>query len=102
MAEEQTLANNGQFDELYEEETRYWKPQWSGGTEVWEPGPPRFRGAQFGVDITLREKYTPLFSLFSEDDTVWHFKLQADVGWLDDLINVLQRAKEALENERSS
>lgn len=58
--------------------------------------PPEIAGSCFGVDITPREKHAPLITLCVEDDEHWHRKECFDAGWIDDLINVLQKAKKRI------
>ena len=55
---------------------------------------PEITGAQFGIDITKREKgQSDLITLYSEDDEYWHETQQFAAFWIDDLIRVLQKAK---------
>lgn len=56
---------------------------------------PEITGAQFGVEITKREKgQSDLITLYSEDDEYWHKTYTFAAFWIDDLIEVLQKARE--------
>ena len=73
---------------------------------------PEVSGAIFGVDIERRCTYVghngveykmaPLLTLVIEDDEYWHRQnLRLDASWIDDVIDVLQRAKALIEKESS-
>lgn len=56
---------------------------------------PRFAGGCIGVDLKRRGGNDDhiMIELCVEDDESWHRKLSVSSAWLDDMIEVLLRAK---------
>jgi hypothetical protein len=57
------------------------------------PGKPMYEGGCFGFNVELRKEYSPLVTVFVEDDGLWHRKETFDIHWIDDFLAQLTQIK---------